>query len=955
MSDPKLKIVITADGRQYAAEIDRVTGETKQLGRQSKVTAAQVNQLSGALKLLIGGAAGAGVAKLFRDIVATGASFEQQMANVASVAGASGDALERLASAARTMAAESIFSATEVAQAQYFLASAGLETNQIIEAQAGIMALAAATQADLATTSDIVTSSLSQFSLEAAASERIANLYAAAISGSQANILKLGDAMRYIGPVANTLGEDIESTTAAVSLLFNAGFRGEQAGTALRGALVSLSNPSKEAAKLIDALGLTITDTSGKFVGFERLLRQLEEAQIDLADATTLFGTEAAPAMLALIGQGADTFVSFRDQITGTTAAITMSQQQLDTLQGDWKRFLSTIEEVSLKIFDRLQPALRGTIQTMDEAVPVLDDVAVGMVALLGARTLGPVLNSIGAASASAAASMIAMSAAERQFAAGATLAITQARALSLATAGLKGTLALLGGPAGIAILAGSAIAWFATRADEAVANTEALRGKVDALATTWQRLTGARLQAAELDVSADLDALEQERATAAARLETLNMQARFAKDLEQHNEETIRARAELERIDAKIVEREKTLADIRAKMAGIQPPDDRDGGGVDTGAPGETTPSGSGDPGKIAERAKMLEESLRRQIALYGETSATASVYYETTLGALAKLDPAQKQRLLDLAKEADANKKLTDELDRAAAEMDAMVAAVDRMEKSDADLIQRLEEELRLRQMGDRQRAIEINLRQLSAAATDEERRRVIELTGALYDLEQSGTDGFSALEDAVRGFGDQLRDAIVDGVMEGKLALDDLLEYAIRTFIEIQVQSAIIDPLVSASSSFDWGAFFASMFSFGTAHTGGVIGGDTLATKYVHPAVFADAPRFHTGGLVGGEVPIIAKEGEGVFTPEQMRALAPVERVQQVIAKTSGEQTTPVKINIINNAAGTEVRQQTRQGAGGLELDVIIDQVESELIRRTMMGGGLTPLMRNGGGAY
>lgn len=419
---------------------------------------------------------------------------------------------------------------------------------------------------------------------------------------------------------------------------------------------------------------------------------------------------------------------------------------------------------------------------------------------------------------------------------------------------------------------------------------------------------------------------------------------------------------AELQRandaLEAAVRQREEAarrMADANAALeaAELQMP----GGGDQGQGPGKADQAAQDDREALRQAAEQYIETLRREAAMYGETSKAAEAYFETIQGRFAGLDEQTRKRITAAAEEADAERKLAEELDRAAAEMDAMVAAVDRMEKSDADLIQRLEEELRLRQMSDRQRAIEITLRKLSAAATDEERRRVIELTGAIYDLEQSGTDGFSALEDAVRGFGDQLRDAIVDGVMEGKLALDDLLEYAIRTFLEIQVQSAIIDPLVSASSSFDWGAFFASMFSFGTAHTGGVIGGDTLTTKYVHPAVFADAPRFHTGGLVGGEVPIIAKEGEGVFTPEQMRALAPVERVQQVIAQTSGEQVqTPVKINIINNAAGTEVRQQTRQGAGGLELDVIIDQVESELIRRTMMGGGLTPLMRNnGGGAY
>lgn len=55
----------------------------------------------------------------------------------------------------------------------------------------------------------------------------------------------------------------------------------------------------------------------------------------------------------------------------------------------------------------------------------------------------------------------------------------------------------------------------------------------------------------------------------------------------------------------------------------------------------------------------------------------------------------------------------------------------------------------------------------------------------------------------------------------------------------------------------------------------HAGGIVG-QVAGTRYIHPAYFDDAPRFARGGIVGGEVPIIAHKGEGVFTPEQMKAM-------------------------------------------------------------------------------
>jgi TP901 family phage tail tape measure protein len=66
-------------------------------------------------------------------------------------------------------------------------------------------------------------------------------------------------------------------------------------------------------------------------------------------------------------------------------------------------------------------------------------------------------------------------------------------------------------------------------------------------------------------------------------------------------------------------------------------------------------------------------------------------------------------------------------------------------------------------------------------------------------------------------------------------------------------------------------------SNLGSFAVAHTGGIVG-HLSTVRAASPGLFSGAPRLHTGGIAGGEVPIIARRGEGVFTPEQMKALAP-----------------------------------------------------------------------------
>jgi len=59
----------------------------------------------------------------------------------------------------------------------------------------------------------------------------------------------------------------------------------------------------------------------------------------------------------------------------------------------------------------------------------------------------------------------------------------------------------------------------------------------------------------------------------------------------------------------------------------------------------------------------------------------------------------------------------------------------------------------------------------------------------------------------------------------------------------------------------------------------HEGGIVGEGGMA-RMVNMSAFANAPRYHSG-FAPGEYPAILQRGEGVFTPDQMRALSPAKK--------------------------------------------------------------------------
>lgn len=289
--------------------------------------------------------------------------FEQSMANAASVAGATGDELARMTALAREMGSKTIFSASDAADALYYMASAGYKVDQMAASIEATLNLASATQSDLASTTDTVISALNQFGLEADQAERVTNVYAAAIGNSMATMDKLSNSMGYVGPVAHSLGYEIEEVTGALAVLYNAGYDGSTAGTSLRQSLVSLMNPTSAALGVFEELGLTYDEVNPATNDLATIIDRLGAAGMDTAQAMKVFGARAGPGMLALMSAGGDAVREMTESITGTNKASDMAATQLNTLQGQVKILKSEIEEIAISFGDVLIPIIRQFIQ----------------------------------------------------------------------------------------------------------------------------------------------------------------------------------------------------------------------------------------------------------------------------------------------------------------------------------------------------------------------------------------------------------------------------------------------------------------------------------------------------------------------------------------------------------------------------------------------------------------
>ena len=100
----------------------------------------------------------------------------------------------------------------------------------------------------------------------------------------------------------------------------------------------------------------------------------------------------------------------------------------------------------------------------------------------------------------------------------------------------------------------------------------------------------------------------------------------------------------------------------------------------------------------------------------------------------------------------------------------------------------------------------------------------------------------------------------------------------------------------------------------------------------TRTLQP--FSGWPKYHSGGLAADEVPAVLQRGEGVFTKEQMAAMAPAGGGGNVVNNS-------VTVNVPQGAGGGD------PGAGERQAKMIARQVQQamdEHMTRAQRPGGL-----------
>ena len=247
-----------------------------------------------------------------------------------------------------------------------FFALAGFDVERILKAIGPTLNLAAAGQLEIAQAADIAAKIMAGMGIEADRLGEAVDVLTKAMTTANTDLGQLGDAMKFIGPIAKSAGIAFEEVVAAIQLLSNAGIQGEMAGTTLRGALLSLTSPSKEAAERLKELGVSVVDAEGNVRPLADIIADLNAAMRGMGAGKrleilgTVFSARQAAGVAELLSQGAPKLREYTQALreSGGVAA-RIAGVQLNTLRGDAVILRSALEGLAIAVGEALAGPLR--------------------------------------------------------------------------------------------------------------------------------------------------------------------------------------------------------------------------------------------------------------------------------------------------------------------------------------------------------------------------------------------------------------------------------------------------------------------------------------------------------------------------------------------------------------------------------------------------------------------
>ena len=364
-------IRLMADTASYEASMTRAGSTARSVASGMENTGRKSALIASGMT-----AAGLAVAAFGVAAVKMAADFDQQMSTVQANTGATSAQMDQLRAAAIEAGASTVYSASDSADAINDLGKAGMSVTDILTGGlTGALNLAASDGMAVGDAAEYMANALSMFHLKGSQASQVADTLAAGAGKAVGNVSDFGEALNNCGAQANSFGMNIQETTGVLALFAQNGTIGAEAGTQLKSVLMKLSAPSSEAQAEMDKLGISVYDSSEKFVGMANLAGQLKEKIGSLSEEqrhyamATIFGSYATNGATYIMNAGKKGVEDWTKAVSESGYAAEQAAAKNNNLKGDLENLGGSMESLMISVGEGAQGPLRKMVQGLDTLV----------------------------------------------------------------------------------------------------------------------------------------------------------------------------------------------------------------------------------------------------------------------------------------------------------------------------------------------------------------------------------------------------------------------------------------------------------------------------------------------------------------------------------------------------------------------------------------------------------
>ena len=344
-------------------------------------------------------------------------SFETAMAQVETIAGDASVSykgnMTDMSDAIMQLSSDTGIAAEDIALATYGAISAGVDTSKSVEFVATANALAVGGFTDMATSVDVLTTTLNAYGDKAGTAESISDKLITTQNLGKTTVNELASSMGKVIPSASAYGVSIDNLCASYVAMTKGGIATAESTTYMKSMLNELADSGS-------AVGTILQDETGQSFG------QLMASGMSLADVIDILGqsvngdseafaqlwgsSEAGTGALAILNGGTADFNNTLSAMGDSTGAASSAMDKMnDTSAHNMQVAMNDIKNAAIELGGAFAPVMSGlasvvstvasAFSRLPQPVQTVIAVVLGVVAVAGPLiiVIGSVVSAIGA------------------------------------------------------------------------------------------------------------------------------------------------------------------------------------------------------------------------------------------------------------------------------------------------------------------------------------------------------------------------------------------------------------------------------------------------------------------------------------------------------------------------------------------------------------------------------